>query len=38
MIKHKDIKRVENWINNRPVKVLGFNTPNEMYKKLKLAC
>ncbi len=37
-IKHKYIKRVENWINNRPMKVLGFNTPNEMYKKLKLAC
>lgn len=34
-IKHKDIKRVESWINNRPMKVLNFNTPNEMFNKLK---
>lgn len=37
-IKHKDIKYVENWINNRPMKVLNYKTPNEKYKEFKLAC
>jgi IS30 family transposase len=36
-IKHKEIKYVENWINNRPMRVLGYKTPNEKYKELKLA-
>ena len=34
-IKHKEIKQAGNGINNRPMKVLGYKTPNEMYKELK---
>ena len=30
-ITDKDIIKMENWINNLPLKVLGFKTPNEMY-------
>jgi IS30 family transposase len=38
-IKHHEIKYVEDWINNRPMKVLGFKTPNEKYNEFKkLAC
>lgn len=37
-IKNEQIKYVEDWINNRPMKVLGFKTPNEKYKELKSAC
>ncbi len=33
-IKEKQIKYVEDWINNRPMKVLKFKTPNERYKEL----
>lgn len=33
-IKNEQIKYVEDWINNRPMKVLGFKTPNEMFRKL----
>ncbi len=29
-ITDKDIIKMENWINNLPMKVLGFKTPNEM--------
>lgn len=29
----EEIKRVEDWINNRPMKVLGFKTPYEKYAK-----
>lgn len=34
MIDETEIKRVENWINNRPMKVLGFKTPYEKYLEL----
>ena len=34
MITNEQIKRVEEWINNRPMKVLGFLTPNEKYQEL----
>ena len=30
----EEIKRVEDWINNRPIKVLGFKTPYEKYLEL----
>ena len=30
----EEIKRVEDWINNRPMKVLGFKTPYEKYLEL----
>lgn len=33
-ISEEEIKRVENWINNRPMKVLNYMTPNEKYLKL----
>lgn len=29
-ITHKDIIKMQNWINNLPMKVLGFKTPNEV--------
>ena len=32
--KKEEIKRVEDWINNRPMKVLGFKTPYEKYIEL----
>jgi len=36
----RQIRRVENLINNRPVKLLGYKTPNEVFaqemNKLKL--
>ncbi|MBR1907604.1 IS30 family transposase [bacterium] len=35
-INEKDIKYVENWINNRPMKVLEFKTPYEKYLELAL--
>jgi transposase, IS30 family len=33
-ITEKEIQQVENWINNRPMKVLGWKTPNEKYEEL----
>ena len=33
-ISEEAIKRVEDWINNRPMKVLGFKTPYEKYLEL----
>lgn len=33
-IEVEEIKRVEDWINNRPMKVLGFKTPLEKYLEL----
>ena len=33
-ITKEEIKRVEDWINNRPMKVLGFKTPYEKYLEL----
>jgi len=38
-ISNRKIKYVENWINNRPMKVLNFMSPNEKHiELLKLAC
>lgn len=36
-IEYRRIKYVEDWINNRPMKVLNFKTPNERYKELTRA-
>ena len=36
-ISMKQIKYVENWINNRPMKVLGYLTPNEKFAQLSVA-
>lgn len=36
-ITYKDIKKVENALNNRPRKTLGYLTPNEAYSGRKLA-
>jgi transposase, IS30 family len=33
-ISRRKIEYVENWINNRPMKVLNFKTPNEKFKEL----
>lgn len=33
-IKNENIQYVEDWINNRPMKVLNFKTPNEMFRIL----
>lgn len=33
-ITEKEIQQVEDWINNRPMKVLGWKTPNEKYDEL----
>lgn len=33
----KQIKYVENWINNRPMKVLNYLTPNERFEQLSVA-
>ena len=30
-ISDEEIQFVEDWINNRPMKVLDFKTPNEVY-------
>lgn len=32
----KDIRRIQNWYNNRPLKILGYRTPNEAYNHRKL--
>ncbi len=32
-VSEKDVEKVENWLNNRPRKCLGFKTPNEVYKQ-----
>ena len=34
-IKHKEIKQAAKWINNRPMKVSGYKTPNEVFQELK---
>ena len=31
-----EIKIIENWINNRSMKVLGWKSPNEMFKSVAL--
>jgi len=33
-IKNEELKYVEDWINNRPMKVLGFKTPNEKFREI----
>ncbi len=30
----KEIKRIENWLNNYPRKILGYLTPLEAYQKV----
>jgi IS30 family transposase len=35
-ITDEEIQQVEDWINNRPMKVLGYKSPNEMYAELQL--
>ena len=30
-ITEKEVKQVEDWLNNRPMKVLGFKTPKEVF-------
>ena len=32
-VSEKDVKKVENWLNNRPRKCLGFKTPYEVYRQ-----
>ena len=34
-IKDEQIKQVEDWINNRPMRVLGYKSPNEKYAELQ---
>lgn len=34
-ITDKDIQYVEDWINNRPMKVLGYKTPNQRFYELQ---
>jgi IS30 family transposase len=34
-ISHQEIKRVENAINNRPVRKFGYLTPNELFSRIK---
>jgi len=34
-ITDKQIKQVEDWINNRPMRVLGYKSPNEKYAELQ---
>ena len=34
-ISHQEIKRVENEINNRPVRKFGYLTPNELFSRIK---
>ena len=31
-ITNEKIAYVEDWINNRPMKILGFKTPNEIFQ------
>jgi IS30 family transposase len=31
---HKEIKRIENWLNNYPRKILGYKTPLEIYEEV----
>ena len=33
-ISDAELQFVEDWINNRPMKVLNFKTPNERYQEL----
>ena len=34
-ITDEQIQQVEDWINNRPMKVLGYKSPNEKYAELQ---
>jgi IS30 family transposase len=36
-ITDEQIQYVENWINNRPMKILGFKSPNEKLSELNVA-
>ena len=35
-ITDEQIKRIENWINNRSMKILGWKSPNEFFKSVAL--
>ena len=35
-ITDEQIKRIENWINNRSMKILGWKSPNEIFKSVAL--
>ena len=35
-ISDEQIKRIENWINNRSMKILGWKSPNEIFKSVAL--
>ena len=35
-ISAETIQRIENWINNRPMKVLGWSVPNEVFRSVAL--
>ena len=35
-ISEETIQRIENWINNRPMKVLGWRSPNEVFRSVAL--
>ena len=37
-ISKKELKYVEDWINNRPMKILGFKTPNEKFNEIIKIC
>jgi IS30 family transposase len=32
-LSRKDVKQVEYWLNNRPMKLLGFQTPSEVFRQ-----
>lgn len=32
-VHHQEVKKVENWLNNRPMRMFGYQTPNEMHRK-----
>ena len=34
-ITEEEIQQVEDWINNRPMKILGYKSPNEKYQELQ---
>jgi transposase, IS30 family len=36
IITNRDIQYVENWINSRPMKCLGFKTPHEKFQELQI--
>ncbi len=37
-VSHKQLKEVEDWINNRPLKCLGYRTPKEVFEEELKKC